>query len=112
LSGDKRDLVLRALKELAQKIYAADRPFDERLRLAERDTKTIYLHAHMDEETFDTDRIQQCPVAVREPDGSNVPTCAYNILYRERDSRFMKEPRAPLVTLGLGRGRPATPAST
>jgi uncharacterized radical SAM superfamily Fe-S cluster-containing enzyme len=100
---DKRELVLEALKGMAQKVYAADRSFDERLQLAERDTKAIYLHAHMDEETFDTDRIQQCPVAVREPDGSNVPTCAYNILYRERDTRFMTEPRAPLITLGRGR---------
>lgn len=100
---DKRDLVLHALKQLAQKVYDASLPFDERLQLAERDTKAIYLHAHMDEETFDSDRIQQCPVAVREPDGSNVPTCAYNILYRERDTRFMQEPREPLIQLGRGR---------
>jgi hypothetical protein len=74
-----------------------------RLRRAERHTKAIYLHSHMDEETFDTDRIRMCPVGIREPDGSNIPSCAYNVLYRERDGRFMKEPAGRLVTLGRGR---------
>lgn len=104
LACERQGEVLDALKQLTAEVYAPDRPFEERLQLAERHTKAIYLHAHMDEETFDSDRIQQCPVAVREPDGTNIPTCAYNVLYRERDSRFMKQPQAPLVTLGKGRG--------
>ena len=103
LACERQGEVLDALKQLTAEVYAPDRPFEERLQLAERHTKAIYLHAHMDEETFDSDRIQQCPVAVREPDGTNIPTCAYNVLYRERDSRFMKQPQAPLVTLGKGR---------
>jgi len=37
----------------------------------------------MDEETFDTDRIRQCCVGIREPDGTNIPSCAYNTLYRD-----------------------------
>lgn len=108
LQCERPDEVLAALKALTAETYAAGRSFEERLRLAERRTKAIYLHAHMDEETFDSDRIQQCPVAVREPDGTNIPTCAYNILYRERDARFMRQPQAPLLT--LGKGRTGTPA--
>jgi uncharacterized radical SAM superfamily Fe-S cluster-containing enzyme len=73
------------------------------MREAERRTKAIYVHAHMDEETFDTDRVRQCPVGVREPDGSNIPSCSYNVLYRERDGRFRERPEPPLVSLGRGR---------
>ena len=75
----------------------------ERLRRAEASSKAIYVHAHMDEETFDTDRIRQCCVGIREPDGTNIPSCAYNTLYRNRDARFAAQPAAPLVTLGRGR---------
>jgi uncharacterized radical SAM superfamily Fe-S cluster-containing enzyme len=57
----------------------------------------------MDEETFDTDRIQQCCVGIVEPDGSNIPSCAYNVLYRERDERFMRHPRPAMSELGEGR---------
>jgi uncharacterized radical SAM superfamily Fe-S cluster-containing enzyme len=57
----------------------------------------------MDEETFDTDRIRQCCVGIREPDGTNIPSCAYNVLYRNRDERFTPSPIAPVATLGSGR---------
>ena len=57
----------------------------------------------MDEETFDRDRIRQCCVGIREPDGTNIPSCAYNVLYRNRDARFTGAPAAPLITLGRGR---------
>ena len=30
----------------------------------------------------------RCCVGVPEEDGSNIPTCSYNILYREKDERF------------------------
>jgi uncharacterized radical SAM superfamily Fe-S cluster-containing enzyme len=63
----------------------------------------------MDEETFDVGRVAQCPVGVREPDGRNVPSCSYNVLYRERDERFKEAPEPPLVTLGLGRARTDAP---
>ena len=57
----------------------------------------------MDEETFDTDRIRQCPVGMPGADGKSVPSCAYNILYRERDARFTPQPAAPVASLGRGR---------
>jgi 7,8-dihydro-6-hydroxymethylpterin dimethyltransferase len=57
----------------------------------------------MDEETFDTDRIRQCCVAMPNADGTSIPSCAYNVLYRERDARFVAEPAPALVTLGAGR---------
>ena len=32
--------------------------------------------------------IMKCCVGVPEADGSNIPTCSYNVLYREKDPRF------------------------
>jgi hypothetical protein len=59
----------------------------------------------MDEETFDTDRIRRCCVTMPAADGTSVPSCAYNVLYRERDARFTQRPREPLIQLGRGRMR-------
>ena len=63
-------------------------PIAERQKIAERATKAIYIHSHMDEENFDVSRIMKCSIGVPEEDGSNIPTCSYNVLYRERDQRF------------------------
>jgi hypothetical protein len=100
---DDAEAVLAALKRLTQAVFAPGLSPTERMRRAEASSKAIYIHAHMDEETFDTDRIRQCCVGIREPDGTNIPSCAYNTLYRNRDERFAERPAAPLVTLGRGR---------
>lgn len=63
-------------------------------RAAEVCTRAIYIHTHMDEESFDTDRVRLCPVGIREADGRNVPSCSYNVLYRESDTRFSTHPVA------------------
>lgn len=103
LSCDDTDAVLARLRSLTDTVFARGLDATERLRRAEASAKAIYVHAHMDEETFDTDRIRQCCVGIREPDGTNIPSCAYNTLYRDRDARFAARPAAPLVTLGRGR---------
>jgi uncharacterized radical SAM superfamily Fe-S cluster-containing enzyme len=103
LVSDDADAVLARLRALTETVFARDIDAVERLRRAEASAKAIYVHAHMDEETFDTDRIRQCCVGIREPDGTNIPSCAYNTLYRDRDARFAAKPAAPLITLGRGR---------
>ena len=90
-------------EELVGRLMAPGVSSAERLKLAERSSKAIYLHSHMDEETFDTDRIRQCCVGIREPEGTNIPSCAYNVLYRNRDGRFQQRPAPSLTTLGPGR---------
>jgi uncharacterized radical SAM superfamily Fe-S cluster-containing enzyme len=100
---ERADEVLTVLRELVDGIFAPGLSDEERLQVSERSTKAVYIHSHMDEETFDTDRIQQCCVGIVEPDGSNIPSCAYNVLYRERDERFMRQPKPPLYTMGEGR---------
>lgn len=94
--------VLAALKALLAAFYAAAGDAGQRLRVCERATKAIYIHAHMDAETFDSDRIRQCCVGIVEPDGRSVPSCAYNIVYRNRDARFAAVPLAPVQSLGIG----------
>ena len=82
--------ILAALKDLLQRMFPSGESLslEARQRVAERATKAIYIHSHMDEETFDVARIMRCSVGVPDEDGSNIPTCAYNVLYRERDPRF------------------------
>lgn len=99
------DEVLLALKELVKKMFAPGTDEESRMRLAETHTKAIYVHTHMDEESFDTDRIRRCCVGMPGPDGSNIPSCAYNVLYRERDVRFSARPAEPLIQLGRGKAR-------
>jgi 7,8-dihydro-6-hydroxymethylpterin dimethyltransferase len=103
IACEEAPAVLSTLKRLLRELFAPGVSAADRLRICERHSKAVYLHAHMDEETFDTDRIRQCCVGIREPDGTNVPSCAYNVLYRERDHRFATAPAAPLAALGPGR---------
>lgn len=100
---DEPELVLATLKDLIQRVFAPGLSEQERLRAAESSAKAVYIHSHMDEETFDTDRIRQCCVGIAEPDGTNIPSCAYNILYRNRDDRFTTQKAPPLHQLGIGR---------
>jgi hypothetical protein len=76
------ELVLARLREVTTQVFAPGIDPRDRLRRAE---------------------IRQCCVGIREPDGTNIPSCAYNTLYRDRDLRFAERPAAPLVTLGRGR---------
>ncbi|MEZ4370183.1 MAG: radical SAM protein [Polyangiaceae bacterium] len=82
--------VLKTLKRLLLEMFPPGKtlPLEERQKIAERATKAVYIHSHMDEESFDVARVMKCSIGVPETDGSNIPTCSYNVLYRERDQRF------------------------
>ncbi|HVY24948.1 MAG TPA: radical SAM protein [Polyangiaceae bacterium] len=84
------EAVLKTLKRLVREMFPESGALSlaERQKIAERASKAIYIHSHMDEESFDVSRIMKCSVGVPETDGSNIPTCAYNVLYREKDARF------------------------
>ncbi len=88
------EAVLKTLKRLVRDMFPSEGPIplEARQKIAERASKAIYIHSHMDEESFDVSRIMKCSVGVPEADGSNIPTCAYNVLYRERDARFADKP--------------------
>lgn len=95
--------ILAAMKAMIRELFSAELSDDERIQRAETYTKAIYIHTHMDEESFDTDRIRQCCVGMPSATGENVPSCAYNVLYRERDARFISTPEPALIQLGAGR---------
>ena len=81
--------IMATLKRLLREMFPPrGLPLDERRRIAERASKAIYIHSHMDQETFDVSRIMRCGVAVPDTDDSLIPTCAYNVLYRAADARF------------------------
>jgi hypothetical protein len=73
-----------------QELFPSDEPLSirARRRVGERTIKAIYIHSHMDEESFEVDRIKQCSIGVPLENGGNIPTCAYNVLYREQDMRY------------------------
>jgi 7,8-dihydro-6-hydroxymethylpterin dimethyltransferase len=96
-SGDKPAL-LPALRRLVERMYPADQPLSppERQAIAEGSILTVYLHAHMDEDTLDLARLAVCPDQVPDPAGRLIPACAYNLFYRQKDARFWS---------GAGKGR-------
>jgi uncharacterized radical SAM superfamily Fe-S cluster-containing enzyme len=66
--------VLAQLKTLIRELFPpGGLAYEKQQRIAERSSKTIYVHSHMDEGNFDTDRIRQCCVGVPSADGGNVP---------------------------------------
>jgi 7,8-dihydro-6-hydroxymethylpterin dimethyltransferase len=85
---------LRLLRAMLEMMFPSDRPLtrDEALRAGERAVKAVYVHSHMDEETFDTERAIDCCDSNCYADGSTVPVCNYNVLFREKEAKFNVEP--------------------
>ena len=82
--------ILATLTKALRLMYPEDRvlAIEERLKLGENMVKTIFIHAFMDEHTFEVDRIKKCCTHYALPDGRLMPGCAYNMFYRHKDPRF------------------------
>ena len=89
-----KDHLLRALKGLLTQLYPVGQPLSvhERQRRAERSVKTIYVHSHMDEDTYEVGRAMRCPDQVPVHAERLVGACNYNLFYRKQDPRFWREP--------------------
>lgn len=86
---EKDEQILLTLRDLMRRMFPSHGTDSEsRQKVAENTTKAIYIHSHMDAENFDVARIKHCCGAVPDGNGGNIPTCAYNIIYRARDPRF------------------------
>jgi len=85
--------ILRTLKRALRLMYPEDRvvSLEERLHIGEGLVKSIFIHAFMDEHTFEVDRIKKCCTHYALPDGKLMPGCAYNMFYRHKDPRFQAE---------------------
>ncbi|MBI5534885.1 MAG: radical SAM protein [Deltaproteobacteria bacterium] len=82
---------LKTFRSILEKLYPGKGPLPtafERQRLAESAVRTIYVHAHMDEDNFDCSRAMMCPDLVPCEPGRLVPACTYNLFYRMKDERF------------------------
>ena len=84
------EAILQSLKRALEAMYPEERvlELEERLRIGESFVKTIFIHAFMDEHTFEVDRIKKCCTHYALPDGRLMPGCAYNMFYRHKDPRF------------------------
>ncbi len=82
--------ILRALRRCLMAMYPEERvlELEERLHIGESLVKTIFIHAFMDDHTFEVDRIKKCCTHYAMPDGRLMPGCAYNLFYRHKDPRF------------------------
>ena len=85
---------LHVLRNLVERLYPDGPALSnfERQRIAESAVRTVYVHAHMDEDTFDCARAMRCPDLVPTEPGRLVPACTYNLFYRMHDPRFYVEP--------------------
>ena len=96
LYSESQTEYLGVLRELVKKVYPSEVTLTgfERQLAAESTVRTIYVHAHMDEDTFDCSRAMLCPDLVPVEPGRLIPACTYNLFYRMQDNRFyVKEGR-------------------
>ena len=87
---------MAALRRVLDDLYPAGGHADRLAQLAagERWIKAVYIHSHMDEETFDTERAAECCDSNCYADGRTIPVCNYNVLYRDTEAKFVDAPRA------------------
>ncbi|MBK9035400.1 MAG: radical SAM protein [Myxococcales bacterium] len=85
---------LRLLKQMLVAMFPSDRSISPRaaMQAGERAVKAVYVHSHMDEETFDTERAMDCCDANCYADGRTIPVCNYNVLYRDKEAAFNVAP--------------------
>lgn len=81
---------LRVFRGIVEKLYPASRVLTafERQQVTESCVRTVYIHAHMDEDTFDCSRAMTCPDLVPAEPGRLIPACTYNLFYRMEDKRY------------------------
>ena len=86
--------MLKILNGLVRKLFPAGRAIspEEALTISEEAAKAIYIHSHMDAETFDSERVAQCCDSNCYADGRTIPVCSYNVLYREKEAHFNLKP--------------------
>jgi hypothetical protein len=84
---------MQALRRLVEDLCPSGKSVGafDRQRIAESAVRTVYVHAHMDEDTFDCSRAMMCPDMVPAEPGRLIPACTYNLFYRMQDERFYVE---------------------
>jgi uncharacterized radical SAM superfamily Fe-S cluster-containing enzyme len=90
LYAQNNTALLPKFKQLLGTLFPRDRVLSHftRQQLAESSIRTVYIHTHMDEDTFDCSRVAMCPDQVPCAPGVLIPACTYNLFYRQQDERF------------------------
>ncbi len=82
--------LLSAIKEMLNRVYPRGETLSvsQRQQRAEKMLKTIYVHAHMDEDTYEIGRAMRCPDQVPVESKKLIGACNYNLFHRMHDQRF------------------------
>ncbi len=82
--------ILQIVKRMLAALYPPGAVLDvfQRQRAGERFVKTIFAHAHMDEDTYEVGRAMRCPDQVVSDDEHLIGACNFNLIYRMPDPRF------------------------
>ena len=80
---EKGPQILKALRRSLDVMFP-DRPVSERekIRIGERQAKSIFLHAYMDRHDFDLERLRKCCHHYPQVDGRVMPACGFNMFHR------------------------------
>ena len=86
--------LLQAVKGMLRTLYPSGETLTvhQRQQRAEQAVKTIYVHAHMDQDTWEAGRAMRCPDQVPVDAARMISACNYNLFYRMHDERFWVEP--------------------
>jgi uncharacterized radical SAM superfamily Fe-S cluster-containing enzyme len=110
--------LLPQFRRMLDRLYpaGASRSRFQRQRICEEEVLTVYLHAHMDEDSLDLARLVACADQVPDRHGRLVPACAYNLFHRMQDARFFDpaatgDPPSAVSSQGEGDPRGAAPAA-
>lgn len=75
----------------------------EKIRIGERQAKSIFLHAYMDRHDFDLERLRKCCHHYPQTDGRVMPACGFNMFHRGA-AQGPDTPRAPFGKGPFGKG--------
>ena len=98
--------ILAALRRTLDVMFPS-RPLTEKekVRIGERQAKSIFLHAYMDRHDFDLERLRKCCHHYPQTDGRVMPACGFNMFHRGA----AKGPQTQTPSWGKGPFRKALP---
>lgn len=94
--GQPPSLILSSLKDFIKKTYSSKNKLNLKQveQITQEHSKVIFVHSFMDAWDLDIARLKKCCTHYVMEDGTLIPGCSYNNLYRKHDTRFF--PDAPL----------------
>lgn len=91
--GEDSDVILASLKGFLKDTFNSNNPLSaaDIERRTESRAKAVFIHAFMDPYDLDVARLKKCCTHYVMADGSLMPGCSYNNLYRHKDKRFFPD---------------------